>query len=170
MNQNAIKQVYEAFNKWARPTEKSHQQLPFPTAIIGEFTRIVPVNSPWQSGVKKHNRSDSLRTHYWGQEELSMVEITGTGQILDSTNHIVIEVQQMSILCWAHRSCWLKETQGFITHRPAIVCMDKQMQFATKLSLWHGRDASSGEGEMGCQPTGRWQELIKNAPGTSLAS
>lgn len=62
-----------------RNLQSSHQQLPFPTAIISEFTRIVPVNSLRQSGVKAHNHSDSLRTRYSRREEFSMAEIAGMG-------------------------------------------------------------------------------------------
>lgn len=131
---------------WTKPTENSHQRLPFPTAIISEFTRIVPVNSLWQSGMRAHNYSDSFRTHYSGREEFSMAEIAGMGHFLDSTNDIIAtEAQQISILCWAGTSCWHKRNIELHYYRPAIVCIDKQMQPATKLSLWHGRDASCGE-------------------------
>lgn len=87
-------------------TYETHQRLPFPTAVISDFTRIFPVNSPWQSGVKNHSHTDSLRTHYCRREEFSMAEMAGTGHILDSTDDIIAtEAQQMSILCWADSFC-----------------------------------------------------------------
>lgn len=89
-----------------RNLRNSHQRLPFPTAIISVFTRIVPVNLPWQSGAKKHRHPDSLRTHYCRQEDFSLAEIAGNGYILNSSDGIIAtEAQQMSILCWADSFC-----------------------------------------------------------------
>ncbi len=149
---------------------ETHQRLPFPTAIIREFTRIVPVNSPWWSGANKHNRSDSLRTHYCRWEEFSMAEIAGTGQILDFTNDIIAtETQQLSILCWAISFCWLKKNR-------ALLLIDQLLcAWINKCSLL--QSSHCGMAEMRPVERKRWgaSQLLfgknwSNALGTNVAS